>query len=212
MRGPGERGHQASLRFCQGAISRAEKNTHRLLVTCGLANLFVVRGASAYPTFVLLALELDIDIINRINSNTPTIPHIIDPSCGSGTFLIEAMKLITSSVLHPRPGLPSVSKSRRAKDFIQEWFQPNAQNHNIQNRWARQFIYGVEANGDLALATKVNMIVHGDGNANIFKNDGLAPFAKFEPTKDNLNTRLQLEGWGGQACQPTLQKIVQRTI
>ena len=56
--------------------------------------------------FVLLALELDIDIINRINSNTPTIPHIIDPSCGSGTFLIEAMKLITSSVLHPRPDYP----------------------------------------------------------------------------------------------------------
>jgi type I restriction enzyme M protein len=143
--------------------------------------------------FVLLALELDIDIINRINSNIPTIPHIIDPSCGSGTFIIEAMKLITCSVLHPRPGSPSVNKSRRTKDFVQEWFQPNAQNHNIQNRWARQFIYGVEANGDLALATKVNMIVHGDGNANIFKNDGLAPFAKFEPTKDNLNTRLQLE-------------------
>jgi hypothetical protein len=143
--------------------------------------------------FVLLALELDIDIINRINSNIPTIPHIVDPSCGSGTFIIEAMKLITSSVLHPRPGALSVNKSRRAKDFVQEWFQPNAQNHNIQNRWARQFIYGVEANGDLALATKVNMIVHGDGNANIFKNDGLAPFAKFEPTKDNLNTRLQLE-------------------
>ena len=143
--------------------------------------------------FVLLSLELDLDIIDRINSNSPTIPHIIDPSCGSGTFIIEAMKLITASVLHPRPGAPAVNKSRRAKDFVQEWFQPNAQNHNIQNRWARQFIYGVEANGDLALATKVNMIVHGDGNANIFKNDGLAPFAKYEPTKDNLNTRLQLE-------------------
>ncbi len=143
--------------------------------------------------FILHALELDLDIIERVNSNSPTIPHIIDPSCGSGTFLIEAMKLITQSVLHPRSGAPSIAKSRRAQDFVEEWFSPHSKRHNIQNRWARQFTYGVEHNADLALATKVNMIVHGDGNANIFKNDGLAAFAKYEPTKDNLNTRLQLE-------------------
>jgi type I restriction enzyme M protein len=153
--------------------------------------------------FVLHALDLDLDIIERINANSPTIPHIIDPSCGSGTFLIEAMKLITASVLHPRLGAPPLSKAKRPRDFVQEYFQPNAENHNIQNRWARQFIYGVEANADLALATKVNMIVHGDGNANIFKNDGLAAFAKYEPTKDNLNTRLQLEdGSGKRANHP----------
>lgn len=143
--------------------------------------------------FVLHALELDLDIIERINANSPTIQHIIDPSCGSGTFLIEAMKLITASVLHPRPGAPTVKKSRHAQDFVEEWFQPNAKNHNIQNRWARQFVYGVEANGDLALATKVNMIVHGDGNANIFKCDGLAAFSRFQPTKGNLNGMLREE-------------------
>ncbi len=101
------------------------------------------------------------------------------------------MKLITSSVLHPRPGAASLGTSRRARDFVQEWFQPLAQNHNIQNRWARQFIYGVEANYDLSLATKVNMILHGDGNANIFKNDGLESFVKFLPTRDNVNSRLK---------------------
>ena len=143
--------------------------------------------------FILHALELDLDIIKRVNSNSPTIPHIIDPACGSGTFLIEAMKLITQSVLRPRSGAPAIATSRRTKDFVEEWFRPHAERHNIQNRWAQQFVYGVEHNADLALATKVNMIVHGDGNANIFKNDGLAAFAKFEPTKDNRNPRLQLE-------------------
>lgn len=143
--------------------------------------------------FILYGLELDLDSIERVNRNSPTIAHIIDPSCGSGTFLIEAMKLITQSVLHPDTGAPTIAKSRRTQDFIEEWFSPHSRRHNIQNRWARQFVYGVEHNADLALATKVNMIVHGDGNANIFKNDGLAAFSKYEPTKDNLNTRLQLE-------------------
>lgn len=153
--------------------------------------------------FVLHALGLDLDIIDRINSNSPTIPHIIDPACGSGTFIIEAMKLITQSVLHPHPGAPTIAKSRRAEDFVEEWFSPLSKHHNIQNRWARQFVYGIEPNADLALATKVNMIVHGDGNANIFKNDGLAAFAKYEPTKGNLNTRLQLEdGEGKRTNQP----------
>ncbi len=143
--------------------------------------------------FVLHALELDLDIIERLNRNSPTIPHIIDQSCGSGTFLIEAMKLITKSVLHPRDDVPALSKRDRTRLFVDEWFRPGLEPKRLQNRWARQFIYGVEYSPDLALATKVNMILHGDGNANIFKNDGLAAFSKYEPTKDNLNTRLKLE-------------------
>ena len=60
------------------------------------------------------------------------------------------------------------------KDYVQEWFQPNSENKNIHNRWAREFVYGIDDNEDLAMATKVNMILHGDGNANIEKADGLA--------------------------------------
>ncbi|GAJ25099.1 unnamed protein product, partial [marine sediment metagenome] len=44
------------------------------------------------------------------------------------------------------------------------------------NRWADTYLYGVEINSDLALATKVNMVLHGDGSINIFCRDGLAPF------------------------------------
>jgi IS5 family transposase len=39
-----DRRHQAGVRLRQGALSRAQnKNTHRLLVTCALANLFMAR-------------------------------------------------------------------------------------------------------------------------------------------------------------------------
>src|SRR5208337_2926557 len=42
------------------------------------------------------------------------------------------------------------------------------------------FIYGIEINPDLGLATKVNMVLHGDGNINIFIKDGLLDFDRYE--------------------------------
>jgi IS5 family transposase len=38
-----DRGHQTRVRLCQGALSRAEEEHSRLLVTCALANLFMAR-------------------------------------------------------------------------------------------------------------------------------------------------------------------------
>ena len=52
------------------------------------------------------------------------------------------------------------------------------------NFWADEYIYGVEINPDLALATKVNMVLHGDGNINIYAKDGLADFDAYRiPSK-----------------------------
>ena len=127
--------------------------------------------------FILYALELDEWAINSINGNPPLLPYIVDPACGSGTFLIEAMKMITHVVLHEKH--EELKRSGTVRDYVQEWFQPGAENKNIQNRWAREFIYGIDDNEDLATAVKVNMILHGDGNANIQKADGLAPFEKY---------------------------------
>jgi len=47
---------------------------------------------------------------------------------------------------------------------------------NRENQWAEHYIYGVESNFNLGTATKVNMILHGDGSTNIFVKDGLLPF------------------------------------
>lgn len=127
--------------------------------------------------FILYALELDSWAIELINGNPPTLPYIIDPACGSGTFLLEGMKLITQSVLHTNKG--KLSKRDVVRNYVDEFFLPNSPNKNVHNKWARTFIYGVDDNEDLATATKVNMILHGDGNANILKADGLADFTKY---------------------------------
>jgi type I restriction enzyme M protein len=127
--------------------------------------------------FILYALGLDEWAVESINGVSPRLLYIIDPACGSGTFLIEAMKLITYSILHSKKS--QLRKTGNVRDYVQEWFQPSSENKNIHNRWAREFAYGIDDNDDLVMATKVNMILHGDGNANIEKADGLADFERY---------------------------------
>lgn len=125
--------------------------------------------------FILHALDLDqlaVDLVNgKENPVKPRLPFICDSACGSGTFLIEAMKLITKTIKQSR----KLERSRKIDEFLAANFLPLR-----ENIWAREFIYGMEINPDLALATKVNMVLHGDGNINIFAKDGLLPFSHYE--------------------------------
>ena len=121
-------------------------------------------------TFILWALQLDKLAINRINKDKE-IPYLIDPSAGSGTFLIEYMQFVTENI--KRRFRDKISHSRDVKDKIEsDWFYPD----HRENRWAQTFIYGIEHNFNLGTASKVNMILHGDGSTNIFVKDGLLPF------------------------------------
>ncbi len=121
-------------------------------------------------TFILWALQLDRLAISRINKDKE-IPYLIDPSAGSGTFLIEYMRFITENI--KRRFRDKVSHSRDVKDKVEsEWFYPD----HRENKWAQTYIYGIEHNFNLGTASKVNMILHGDGSTNIFVKDGLLPF------------------------------------
>ena len=119
--------------------------------------------------FLLYALQLDNLAIDRLN-NDKHLPYIIDPSAGSGTYLVEAMKLITKEVKYKQ--FHKVKTSKDVKWRFEELFKPDYQ----ENKWARNYLYGSEINFDLGTASKVNMILHGDGSTNIFVKDGLLPF------------------------------------
>ena len=131
--------------------------------------------------FMLWALQADKLAIKRIKEDK-VIPYMIDPSAGSGTFLIEYMKFITYSMKYRNRKTggtynQELGTSREVIDKITtEWFYPD----HRENRWAKTYIYGSEINFNLGTATKVNMILHGDGSTNIFVKDGLSPFRKFE--------------------------------
>lgn len=119
--------------------------------------------------FLLYALQIDKLAIDRLN-NDRELPLIIDPSAGSGTFLVEAMKLITKEVKYKQKD--KIKSSRQIIQRFEELFTPDY----AENKWAREYLYGAEINFDLGTASKVNMILHGDGSTNIFVKDGLLPF------------------------------------
>ena len=123
--------------------------------------------------FILWGLQLDKLAIKRVN-NDLTIPYLIDPGAGSGTFLIEYMKFITKNLKYRFKD--DLYNSRDVKEKYEQWFLPN----HRENKWAKDFIYGVEINFNLGTATKVNMILHGDGSTNIFVKDGLLPFKFYD--------------------------------
>ena len=130
--------------------------------------------------FMLYALQTDKLAIKRIKEDKE-IPYMIDPSAGSGTFLIEYMKFITENMKYRNRGADGynadLGTARAVKDkILSDWFYPD----HRENKWAQTYIYGSEINFNLGTATKVNMILHGDGSTNIFVKDGLLPFSKYE--------------------------------
>ncbi|MDH5782478.1 MAG: N-6 DNA methylase [Candidatus Bathyarchaeota archaeon] len=121
--------------------------------------------------FIIQGLELDKLALDFINKES-RIPYIIDPACGSATFLIETMKTITNYILENK------EKLKRTQSVI-ELVSSNFPEHR-KHAWAERFIYGIDYNEDLAMASKVNMVMHGDGSGNIESEDALSSFRLFQ--------------------------------
>ncbi len=101
----------------------------------------------------------------------PRLPYVIDPACGSGTFLIEYMKQVTMSLATEslRRSLPV-----RIGEMHDVWFGGRR-----KNVWAKDYLFGIENNYDLGVAAKVNMVLHGDGSMNTWLVSALLPFGKY---------------------------------
>lgn len=129
--------------------------------------------------FILYGLSVDNLSIQMLNDKQ-ILPYVIDPACGSGTFLIEAMKVITKEIKHKRKN--EIDTSNQVLRWFNDYF-PEIH----ENRWARDFLYGMDSNFDLGTAAKVNMILHGDGSANLFVQDGLLPFTMYNKSSGGTN-------------------------
>ena len=155
-------------------------------------------------TFILWALQLDKLAISRINKDKE-IPYLIDPSAGSGTFLIEYMRFITENI--KRRFRDKLSHSRDVTDKVEsDWFYPD----HRENRWAQTFIYGIEHNFNLGTASKVNMILHGDGSTNVFVKDGLLPFMYYvkETAPNALNSSNKDKNYGDKEINGQFDVVV----
>lgn len=153
--------------------------------------------------FMLAALEIDKKSLDLLSEDKmkPRLPYIIDPSCGSGTFLIESMKFITARM---RAAIKAgLNLSKPAKVFAASCFS-NMEKPNI---WAKDALYGIEPRPELGLAAKVNMIMHGDGNMNVFIQDGLHPFSHERYKKHFGNSHEGETGNIGLLCQSSESDI-----
>ncbi len=105
------------------------------------------------------------------------LPRVIDPSSGSGAFLIRAMHMITAAALRASDELQDTEAER---DFFEQCFPANK-----PNAWAKERLWGIDPKFTMAMTARVNMVLHGDGASRILRRDGLASFG---PTFINATT------------------------
>ena len=77
---------------------------------------------------------------------------VLDPACGSGGFLLNAM------------------------DNVRQWAEVNYDEREAWEHWhnfAMNNIYGIDINDQIARVCKMNMIIHDDGHTNIISTDSL---------------------------------------
>lgn len=87
----------------------------------------------------------------------PKADHkVIDPACGSGGFLLNAMDAV--------------------RDYAEANFDDPVDIHRHWHDFASKKLYGIEINDQIARVCKMNMIIHDDGHTNVISTDGLQEF------------------------------------
>ena len=97
---------------------------------------------------------------------------VLDTSCGSGGFLLYAL--------------------RKVRQQADEWY-PNYKTNIKQypkhfNHWhdfAEKNLYGIEINEQISRAAKMNMIIHDDGHTNVITSDGLLSPEEIQRNTEN---------------------------
>lgn len=86
-------------------------------------------------------------------SNPKIDDKILDPACGSGGFLIQAFQYVNQKIINSP--FSAVESKKKFKDLIDKC------------------LWGGEADKDLQVLAKINLIMHGDGYNNIYQGDSL---------------------------------------
>lgn len=95
--------------------------------------------------------------------------RVLDTSCGSGGFLIHALKTV-------REEANEIYADNRGTNHFNYW-------HNF----AQNQLFGIEINGKISRVAKMNMIIHDDGHTNVITNDGLKNNRSIETENRNLH-------------------------
>jgi len=115
-------------------------------------------------------------------------PHenqrVLDPACGSGGFLTIVLDHVRKGItqkLYPDLESPWLEEKFNAPDVTEE-----------VKKYAEQYLFGFDFDPDLKKAARMNMVMAGDGHANIFQLNSLAyPKADNQAEKEAMEKAVQ---------------------
>lgn len=126
--------------------------------------------------FMLATLEVENLVTEKLRNPDEDIryrlPFVIDPSCGTGTFLVHYMKYVQKYI----DANSNIISS--GDDDVAEFIEQRMSGKNTY-KWLIDYVYGVDIEQVLAAACQINMILHGDGSTNIYSTDGLDSFDNY---------------------------------
>ena len=116
------------------------------------------------------------NVVNMaVNMITPTTDELIcDPACGTGGFLVMAMKHIIGKIecaAEKNLGNPKAQWSSREIETVREEVRRTAESN----------FFGFDISQTLVKAAKMNMVMNNDGSGNIFQGNSLLPPHLWEP-------------------------------
>jgi type I restriction enzyme M protein len=126
--------------------------------------------------FILAVLEVENLVSEKLKNpdedNRYRLPFVIDPSCGTGTFLVHYMKYVQKYIDENKIAVSS------GDDDISDFIERQMSGSNAY-KWVIDYVYGMDNEQVLATACQINMILHGDGSTNIYGTDGLDSFENY---------------------------------
>ncbi|HAH04281.1 MAG: N-6 DNA methylase [Parcubacteria group bacterium GW2011_GWA2_43_17] len=105
-------------------------------------------------------IEFCIKMLNPERGDT-----VLDPACGSGGFLLNAM------------------------DSVRKFAEANYDENEAWQHWhnfAANNLYGIEINDQIARVCKMNMIIHDDGHTNVISTDSLSDYSEIKKIHQNF--------------------------
>lgn len=122
--------------------------------------------------------------IKMMNPERDTL--VLDPACGSGGFLLNAM------------------------DNVRRYAEANYDEREAWEHWhkfAMNNIYGIEINDQIARVCKMNMIIHDDGHTNIISTDALSDFEDI----NKINKGFKKDNFDLILTNPPFGAVIKRT-
>ena len=151
--------------FYEMVIREAFKQTKGLFLTHPNIVLFILAVLEVEKLVSEKLANPDEDIRYRL-------PFVVDPSCGTGTFLVHYMRYVQKYVNENHRAISA------GDDDIAEFIKSNMSESNAY-KWVIDYVYGIDDEQVLATACQINMILHGDGSTNIYGTDGLDSFENY---------------------------------